>query len=147
MGHQSPPRSSYAPRNAGRNCCSTSRELARTLEALADARQALGAQGRQRIAARYELGAVVGLVGRDAAMEMLLEGRILTATEALAKLDADPAEIARNAYAGLMENGERIFPRDALRDGNFEVVVSGVRKGVGSSRETAVQAEKWSGGP
>jgi 3-isopropylmalate/(R)-2-methylmalate dehydratase large subunit len=30
-------------------------------------------------------------------------------------------------------------------DGNFEVIVSGYRKGVGSSRETAVQAEKWSG--
>ncbi|HUF79248.1 MAG TPA: aconitase family protein, partial [Thermoanaerobaculia bacterium] len=32
-----------------------------------------------------------------------------------------------------------------LRDGGFEVLVSGYRKGVGSSRETAVQAEKWSG--
>ena len=30
-------------------------------------------------------------------------------------------------------------------DGGFEVIVSGRRKGVGSSRETAVQAEKWSG--
>ena len=29
--------------------------------------------------------------------------------------------------------------------GGFEVIVSGYRKGVGSSRETAVQAEKWSG--
>ncbi|MHC4224076.1 MAG: aconitase family protein, partial [Planctomycetota bacterium] len=28
---------------------------------------------------------------------------------------------------------------------DFEVIVSGQRKGVGSSRETAVQAEKWSG--
>src|SRR6185295_3449073 len=41
--------------------------------------------------------------------------------------------------------GERLFEVDALRDGNFEVIVSGLRKGVGSSRETAVQAEKWSG--
>jgi 3-isopropylmalate/(R)-2-methylmalate dehydratase large subunit len=30
-------------------------------------------------------------------------------------------------------------------DGGFEVIVSGYRKGTGSSRETAVQAEKWSG--
>src|SRR5690606_41387668 len=30
-------------------------------------------------------------------------------------------------------------------DGGFEIIVSGRRKGVGSSRETAVQAEKWSG--
>ncbi len=56
-----------------------------------------------------------------------------------------PEDIARDAYAGLIVDGERLFPRDALRDGNFEVIVSGLRKGVGSSRETAVQAEKWSG--
>ncbi len=30
-------------------------------------------------------------------------------------------------------------------DGGFEVIVSGQRKGTGSSRETAAQAEKWSG--
>ncbi len=56
-----------------------------------------------------------------------------------------PEDIARDAYAGLVVDGRRLFPRDALRDGNFEVIVSGYRKGVGSSRETAVQAEKWSG--
>jgi 3-isopropylmalate/(R)-2-methylmalate dehydratase large subunit len=66
-------------------------------------------------------------------------------TPAWVCFDYDPAEIARNAYAGLIVDGERVFPRDALRDGGFEVIVSGVRKGVGSSRETAVQAEKWSG--
>jgi 3-isopropylmalate/(R)-2-methylmalate dehydratase large subunit len=53
--------------------------------------------------------------------------------------------LARDAYAGLIVDGERLIPRDALRDGGFEVIVSGLRKGVGSSRETAVQAEKWSG--
>ena len=56
-----------------------------------------------------------------------------------------PEDLAREAYAGLVVGGERLFPRDALRDGNFEVIVSGQRKGVGSSRETATQAEKWSG--
>jgi len=56
-----------------------------------------------------------------------------------------PEDIARNAYAGLIVDGERLVAQDALRDGNFEVIVSGYRKGVGSSRETAVQAEKWSG--
>jgi 3-isopropylmalate/(R)-2-methylmalate dehydratase large subunit len=56
-----------------------------------------------------------------------------------------PEDLARDAYAGLIVDGDRLFPRDALRDGNFEVIVSGLRKGVGSSRETAVQAEKWSG--
>ncbi|MDX1582672.1 MAG: aconitase family protein [Thermoanaerobaculia bacterium] len=56
-----------------------------------------------------------------------------------------PEDLAREAYAGLIVDGERIFERDALIEGNFEVIVSGYRKGVGSSRETAVQAEKWSG--
>jgi 3-isopropylmalate/(R)-2-methylmalate dehydratase large subunit len=56
-----------------------------------------------------------------------------------------PEDIARNAYAGLVVDGKRLFEQDALRDGNFEVIVSGFRKGTGSSRETAVQAEKWSG--
>jgi 3-isopropylmalate/(R)-2-methylmalate dehydratase large subunit len=59
--------------------------------------------------------------------------------------DWRPADIARNAYAGLTINGDRLFPEGALQNGNFEVIVSGLRKGVGSSRETAVQAEKWSG--
>jgi 3-isopropylmalate/(R)-2-methylmalate dehydratase large subunit len=56
-----------------------------------------------------------------------------------------PEDIARDAYAGLIVDGQRLFERDALINGNFEVIVSGYRKGVGSSRETAVQAEKWSG--
>lgn len=56
-----------------------------------------------------------------------------------------PEDIARDAYAGLVVDGERLIPRDGLRDGGFEVIVSGYRKGTGSSRETAVQAEKWSG--
>jgi len=57
----------------------------------------------------------------------------------------EPEELAKNAYAGLMEKGERVVPERALYDADFEVIVSGERKGVGSSRETAVQAEKWSG--
>src|SRR6185436_16148227 len=64
---------------------------------------------------------------------------------AWACFDWRPADIARNAYAGITVDGQRLFPEGSLIDGNFEVVVSGVRKGVGSSRETAVQAEKWSG--
>jgi len=56
-----------------------------------------------------------------------------------------PEDIARDAYAGLIVNGERLFEHDALRNGNFEVIVSGYRKGVGSSRETATQCEVWSG--
>ncbi|MEM8931684.1 MAG: aconitate hydratase, partial [Acidobacteriota bacterium] len=56
-----------------------------------------------------------------------------------------PEDIARDAYAGLIVDGERVMPTDALKNGGFEVIVSGYRKGTGSSRETAVQAEKWSG--
>src|SRR5262245_41583833 len=56
-----------------------------------------------------------------------------------------PEDLAREAYAGLIVDGERLFPRDALYAGNFEVIVAGLRKGVGSSRETATQCEKWSG--
>ncbi len=57
-----------------------------------------------------------------------------------------PEDIALDAYAGLLDaKGERVFGTRALMDGNFEVIVSGYRKGTGSSRETAVQCEKWSG--
>ena len=66
-------------------------------------------------------------------------------TPAWVCFDYRPEDLARNAYAGLIVEGKRLVEQDALRDGNFEVIVSGVRKGTGSSRETAVQAEKWSG--
>jgi len=66
-------------------------------------------------------------------------------TPAWVCFDYRPEDIARNAYAGLIVDGKRLFEQDALRNGNFEVIVSGLRKGTGSSRETAVQAEKWSG--
>jgi len=66
-------------------------------------------------------------------------------TPAWACFDFRPEDIARNAYAGITIGGERLFPEGALIDGNFELIASGYRKGVGSSRETAVQAEKWSG--
>ena len=56
-----------------------------------------------------------------------------------------PEDIARDAYAGLIVEGKRLIPTDALKEGGFEIIVSGYRKGTGSSRETAVQAEKWSG--
>src|SRR5688572_31031370 len=57
-----------------------------------------------------------------------------------------PEDLALDAYAGLVdERGVRVFGQRALLDGNFEVIVSGQRKGTGSSRETAPQAEKWCG--
>jgi 3-isopropylmalate/(R)-2-methylmalate dehydratase large subunit len=66
-------------------------------------------------------------------------------TPAWVCFDHDPAEIAKNAYAGLIHDGKRVFEENALINGNFEVIVSGHRKGTGSSRETAAQAEKWAG--
>lgn len=57
----------------------------------------------------------------------------------------DPKKIAQHAYAGLMHNGERIFNEGALMAGNFQAIVSGERKGTGSSRETAAQCEKFAG--
>lgn len=57
-----------------------------------------------------------------------------------------PEDIALDAYAGLLdEQGQRVFEPRALLDGGFEVIVSGQRKGTGSSRETAPQAERWCG--
>ena len=66
-------------------------------------------------------------------------------TPAWVCFDHDPSEIAAHAYAGLSVGGERLFAPNALRDGNFEVIVSGAQKGVGSSRETAAQCEVFSG--
>ncbi|MDE0892196.1 MAG: aconitate hydratase, partial [Planctomycetota bacterium] len=57
-----------------------------------------------------------------------------------------PEDIALDAYAGLLdEEGQRVFGTRDLLDGGFEVIISGQRKGTGSSRETAPQCEKWSG--
>ena len=66
-------------------------------------------------------------------------------TPAWVCFDHEPSEIAKNAYAGLMHNGSRVFEKNALHSGGFEVIVSGQRKGTGSSRETAAQCERWAG--
>ena len=66
-------------------------------------------------------------------------------TPAWVCFDYDPAAIAKNAYAGLVVNGQRLIPEDALLRGNFEVIVAGAQKGVGSSRETAAQCEVFAG--
>jgi 3-isopropylmalate/(R)-2-methylmalate dehydratase large subunit len=66
-------------------------------------------------------------------------------TPAWVCFDYDPKEIAKNAYAGLIINGQRLIPPDAIAAGGFEVIVSGAQKGVGSSREQAAQCEVFSG--
>jgi 3-isopropylmalate/(R)-2-methylmalate dehydratase large subunit len=66
-------------------------------------------------------------------------------TPAWVCFDYDPKDIAKNAYAGLIINGERLIPPNALAEGGFEVIVAGAQKGVGSSREQAAQCEVFSG--
>ena len=95
---------------------------------------------------RRQLRGELDLRMQDLRVEDLLDDVNTDAmTPAWACFDYKPEDIARNAYAGISVDGQRLFPIDALKNGNFEVIVSGYRKGVGSSRETAVQAEKWSG--
>ncbi|HEV7239768.1 MAG TPA: aconitase family protein [Thermoanaerobaculia bacterium] len=95
---------------------------------------------------RKQLSGELDLQMKDLKVDDLLDDINTDAmTPAWVCFDYKPEDIARNAYAGLIVNGERLFPPDALRNGNFEVIVSGYRKGVGSSRETATQCEVFSG--
>src|SRR5678816_994139 len=95
---------------------------------------------------RKQLRGELDLQMKDLSVDDLLDDINTDAmTPAWVCFSHKPEDIARDAYAGLIVDGKRLFERDALRNGNFEVIVSGYRKGVGSSRETAVQAEKWSG--
>jgi 3-isopropylmalate/(R)-2-methylmalate dehydratase large subunit len=97
------------------------------------------------------------LIARQLAGELDLHMCDLTVGDLLDDINTDamtpawvcfnhrPEDLAREAYAGLSVDGKRVFERDALYGGNFEVIVAGLRKGVGSSRETATQCEVWSG--
>jgi len=68
-----------------------------------------------------------------------------TMTPAWVCFDHEPDAIAKNAYAGLVVDGERVIREREIYDGGFDVIVAGFQKGVGSSRETAAQAEKFCG--
>jgi len=95
---------------------------------------------------RRQLRGELDLQMKDLKVEDLLDDVNTDAmAPAWACIDYRPEDVARNAYAGLTPGGERLFPQDALIGGGFEVIVSGYRKGTGSSREQAVQAEKWAG--
>ena len=98
------------------------------------------------------------LIRRQLAGEISLEMKDVDPADLLDDINTDvmtpawvcfrhkPEDIALDAYAGLVDaEGERVFPTRALLDGGFQVIVSGQRKGTGSSRETAPQCEKWSG--
>ena len=95
---------------------------------------------------RKQLRGELDLQMKDLRVEDLLDDINTDAmTPAWVCFDHKPEDLARNAYAGLIVDGKRLFDQDALINGKFEVIVSGYRKGVGSSRETATQAEVWSG--
>src|ERR1700730_11689791 len=95
---------------------------------------------------RRQLSGEIDLQMKDLRVEDLLDDINTDAmTPAWVCFSHRPEDLARNAYAGLIVDGKRLFEQDALRNGNFEVIVSGYRKGVGSSRETATQAGGGSG--
>src|SRR3954470_12017147 len=95
---------------------------------------------------RRQLRGELDLSMKDLKVEDLLDDINTDAmAPAWACFDWRPADIARNAYAGMTIQGERPVPEGSLIAGNCEVIISGLRKGVGSSRKTAVQAEKWPG--
>src|SRR5687768_15538985 len=50
--------------------------------------------------------------------------------------------LGQYVYVGMREGAVQ---KDEVRNGGFAVVVSGLSKGCGSSRETAPYAEKWAG--
>src|SRR5688572_1998488 len=89
---------------------------------------------------RKQLSGELDLETKDLLVEDLLDAINSDAmTPAWVCFDYKPVDIARNAYAGLIVNGKRLFPPDALRNGNFEVIVSGDRKALVSSPDTATQ--------
>ena len=95
---------------------------------------------------RKQLYEGVNLKMSDLSVEDLLDDiNTDVMTPAWVCFDHEPSVIAENAYAGLLHEGRRVFEPRALKDGGFEVIVSGHRKGTGSSRETAPQCERWSG--
>jgi 3-isopropylmalate/(R)-2-methylmalate dehydratase large subunit len=95
---------------------------------------------------RKQLRGELDLQMKDLSVDDLLDDINTDAmTPAWVCFSHKPEDIARDAYAGLIVDGKRLFEHDALINGNFEVIVSGYRKGVGSSRETATQCEVGSG--
>ncbi len=95
---------------------------------------------------RQQLAGTLVLRATDVSPDDLLDNINTDAmTPAWVCFDFDPVAIAKNAYAGLIVNGERVVPPNAIAEGGFEVIVAGAQKGVGSSREQAAQCEVFSG--
>src|SRR3569832_436712 len=74
---------------------------------------------------RKQLRGELDLQMKDLRVEDLLDDINTDAmTPAWVCFDYKPEDIARTAYAGLIVDGERLFPPDALRKGYFELIVS-----------------------
>ena len=79
---------------------------------------------------RRQLAGTLTLSMRDLSPDELLDDINTDAmTPAWVCFDHDPAQIAKNAYAGLVVGGQRLIAEDALAGGGFEVIVSGAQKG------------------
>ncbi len=79
---------------------------------------------------RRQLAGELKLQMKDLRVEDLLDDINTDAmTPAWVCFDFDPAEIAKNAYAGLVIDGQRLIPPNALADGDFEVIVVGRAEG------------------
>src|SRR3982074_3016616 len=84
---------------------------------------------------RRQLRGEIDLQMKDLSVDDLLDDINTDAmTPAWVCFSHKPEDIARDAYAGLIVDGKRLFEHDALINGNFEVIVSGYRKGVGRYR-------------
>src|SRR3954462_4106273 len=95
---------------------------------------------------RQQLAGALTLTLNDVAPADLLDDINTDAmTPAWVCFDYDPAEIAKNAYAGLVIGGQRLIPSNALSGGGFGGTSAGAEKGVAWSRATAAQCEVFSG--
>src|ERR1041384_457552 len=79
---------------------------------------------------RQQLAGSLTLTMNDVSPEELLDDINTDAMPpAWVCFDYDPAEIAKNSYAGLIVDGQRLFPPNALSGGGFEVIASGAEEG------------------
>src|ERR1043165_1083744 len=86
---------------------------------------------------RRQLRGELDLQMKDLRVEDLLDDINTDAmTPAWVCFDHKPEDIARNAYAGLIVNGERLFERDALINGNFEEIGRRATKKQGRPADT-----------
>src|SRR5262245_62081884 len=75
---------------------------------------------------RRQVAGTLDLRMEDLKVEDLLDDINTDAmTPAWVCFDHLPQEIAKNAYAGLVVNKQRLIPPMGLMNGNFEVIVSG----------------------